>query len=178
MGENRIQAARQRPDSTGPAGRRFIGHLQTNKARQAVGLFEWIDSLDSLRLAEALEKALQPQGSRQKVLIQVKLTSRESQGGVTPSDLEGFLDGLSGFPSLIPGGLMGIAPFIEPLEAVRPHFRTMHELFVKHFGDRKLEDGGPYLSMGMSRDFEIAVEEGANLVRIGTALFENSRTGH
>jgi len=180
FGENRVQNARLRRDALGPeAGRvgwRFIGHLQTNKAKQALETFDSIDSLESLRLAEALEKRLRTEGRRLPVLIQVKLTGKETQSGVEPGELGGFLKQLEDFPSIDARGLMAIAPMLEPVEAVRPFFRQVREVFERHFPERT--DGARrLLSLGMSRDFEVAIEEGANLVRVGSALFAGDEAG-
>lgn len=182
LGENRVQDARMRREQLGAdaakARWRFIGHLQTNKVKQALGMFDWIDSVDSLRLAETLHKRLAAAGGTQRVLVQVKLSDKETQSGVRLDELDGFLERLEAFPSLRPRGLMAIAPYIEPLEAVRPYCRRAREAFERHFSQAGGGKGdGPYLSLGMSRDFEIAVEEGANLVRIGTALFGDQEVG-
>ena len=172
--ENRIQDALRRRTALGPdAGKvrwRFIGHLQTNKVRQALEAFDAVDSLDSLRLAEALEHRLTPAGRTLDVLIQVKLTGREAQSGVPMEDVGTFLRGLARFPHLRPNGLMGIAPLEEEGDP-RETFRSMRRLFEGLFPQPYVPGRGPYLSLGMSQDFETAVEEGANLLRIGTALF-------
>ncbi|MBI3288902.1 MAG: YggS family pyridoxal phosphate-dependent enzyme [Elusimicrobia bacterium] len=174
VGENRVQDAVLRRktlgEDAGLASWRFIGRLQSNKARQALELFDWIDSLDSLRLAAVLDAQLTGSHRRLKALIQVKLTERETQGGVDPEQLGAFLEGLRPFRNLEACGLMAIAPMLEPVEAVRPYFRRMKALLERHFPAQGREEL-PRLSIGMSRDFEIAVEEGADLVRIGTALF-------
>lgn len=174
-GESRVQDAVRRREALGAAAKgavwRFIGHLQTNKAAAALASFDWLDSLDSRRLAEALQERLARQGRVLPVLVQVKLAPRESQSGVSPEETPGFLESLRAFPNLRVRGLMAIAPNLEPVEAVRPHFRRLRELFERCFPARAGAEERPLLSMGMSRDFEIAVEEGANLVRVGSALF-------
>lgn len=173
-GESRVQDALRRRESLGPAAGgvvwRFIGHLQTNKAAAALASFDWLDSLDSARLAEALQHRLAGTGRVLPVLVQVKLTERETQSGVAPEQVPGFLESLKAYPNLRVRGLMAIAPNLEPVEAVRPHFRRLRRLFEDCFPE---PSGGekPLLSMGMSRDYEIAVEEGADLVRVGSALF-------
>lgn len=167
VGENRVQDAEKKKAELGAlAGRvrwRLIGHLQTNKAKKAVATFDAVDSVDSERLAAALDAAL-PEGRVLPVLVQVKLSGKETQSGVSPEGLPGLLESMKRFTRLRVEGLMGIAPDIEPLEAVRPSFRLLREL-----RDRLLPGG--LLSMGMSRDFEIAVEEGADLIRVGTQIF-------
>lgn len=172
LGENRIQDAAKRREALGPdgAGRqwRFIGRLQTNKAKYAVSLFDWVDSVDGVELAEALDARAAQAGKRLKVLLQVKLSDRETQGGTAPEGLEKLLARVRFLPHLEPQGLMAIAPMLEPVEGLRPRFRLMRTLLDRHFDP----ESKPVLSMGMSRDFELAVEEGATLVRIGSALFD------
>jgi|SRR5579883_584549 len=171
VGESRIQDAQAKKQELGALAQtvrwRFIGHLQTNKAKKAAQTFDAVDSIDKVETAEALEKALAPLGKRLPVLVQVKLTGRESQSGVAPDALESLLESLRAYPRLDARGLMAIAPDLSPVEAVRPHFRKLHQLFNKFFSNRPDAE----LSMGMSRDFEIAVEEGATHIRVGSALF-------
>lgn len=176
VGESRIQDAQAKKQALGALAEtvrwRFIGHLQTNKAKKAVQLFDSIDSLDSVHVAEALEKALAPSKRCLPVLIQVKLSGKATQSGVAPEDVGAFLKALEAFPHLEARGLMAIAPNLEPVEAVRPHFRRMRELLNNFFSNRPDAE----LSMGMSRDFEIAVEEGATHIRVGSALFRDPAT--
>ncbi|MFA6029448.1 MAG: YggS family pyridoxal phosphate-dependent enzyme [Elusimicrobiota bacterium] len=173
FGESRVQDAARRREELGPdAARvrwRFVGHLQTNKAVAAAGLFERLDSLESLKLAASLDALAAEAGNTLPVLVQVKLTGRDAQSGVDPEALGEFLEKLRGFPRLKAQGLMAIAPLTERVEETRPHFRRMKELLDRHFPAGTVPDRE--LSMGMSQDFEVAVEEGATLVRIGTALF-------
>ena len=171
VGESRIQAVQARKlELGGPAAQvrwRLIGHLQTNKAAKAVELFDAVDSLDAPRTAQALEKALAALGRRLPVLVQVKLSESETQSGVRPEELPALLEALPAYPHLELRGLMAIAPLEDSPENARPHFRRMRQLFDRFFADR--EDA--QLSMGMSGDFEVAVEEGATLVRVGSAVF-------
>jgi PLP dependent protein len=170
IGENRVQDAAAKKAALGPAAAkarwRLVGHLQTNKAKKALEVFDAVDSVDSLKLAAALNASWNGV-ARLPVLAQVKLTERETQGGVQPEELAGLLEGMKALPGLEPKGLMAIAPNLESVEAVRPHFKRMKELFDRFFS------GVPdaQLSMGMSRDFEAAIEEGATHVRIGSAIF-------
>lgn len=170
--ESRVQDAQRRKLALGAlAGEvrwRMIGHLQTNKAKPAIETFDAIDSVDSLHCAQAIDKRLAEAGKTMPILIQVKLSERATQSGIAPDRLDETLAGLKAFPQLKLRGLMGIAPDIEPVEAVRPHFQALKALFDIHFAGRP----GAQLSMGMSRDFEIAIEEGSTMVRIGSALFE------
>lgn len=171
IGESRVQdatvkATALRADFGPPRVTwRMVGHLQTNKARAALDFFDAVDSLDSLRLAEALEAHLADSGRKLPVLVQVKLGGRETQAGVDPEGLEGFLKACRRYERLQLRGLMAIGPMLDPAEAVRPYFRRLKALF-----DRSFPEGGD-LSMGMSRDLEVAVEEGTTMVRVGTALF-------
>ena len=171
--ESRIQDAQKRRAVLPGPGReawRFIGHLQTNKAKHALELFDQVDTLDSPALAEALQKRLEGTGRVLGVSVQVKLTDRESQAGVAPDDAAAFVERLKGFPNLRPTGLMGIAPLGENPEAARPAFKRLKALYDTIFKGPSGPDG-PWLSMGMSGDCEVAVEEGATLVRIGSDLF-------
>ena len=171
LGESRVQAAEAKKlelgDLSGRVRWRLIGHLQTNKAKKASELFDTVDSLDSLRVAEALERALAGTDRRLPVLVQVKLSERDTQGGVAPEALEGLLQEFRAHPHLEVRGLMAIAPQAGDPEEIRPHFRRMRELFDGFFADRP----GAQLSMGMSGDYEVAVEEGATLVRLGSVVF-------
>ncbi|MBI3552876.1 MAG: YggS family pyridoxal phosphate-dependent enzyme [Elusimicrobia bacterium] len=171
IAENRVQDASARRSALGgKAGAvvwRLIGHLQSNKAKKALEVFDAVDSLDSLKLAEALEKASSGTDRKLPVLIQVKLSGKETQSGVAPEAVGGLIEGLKPLEHLAVRGLMAIAPNVEPVEAVRPHFRRMRELFERNFSGVP----GAQLSLGMSRDFELAVEEGATHVRVGTSIF-------
>ncbi len=167
-GESRVQDAEKKIAQLGPAARRakwrMIGHLQTNKARAAARLFDAVDSLDSERAAQALEAALIGGEKILPVLIQVKLSDRQTQHGVSCVELPALIEFVRSQSRLRLDGLMMIAPHAEPVESVRPFFRELRELRDRHLP-------GGLLSMGMSRDFEIAIEEGADLVRIGTRIF-------
>ncbi|MBI4795445.1 MAG: YggS family pyridoxal phosphate-dependent enzyme [Deltaproteobacteria bacterium] len=146
----------------------LVGHLQTNKAKAAVELFQLIHSVDRLHLAQALEKAAAHQQKIQEILLQVNLAGEESKSGATPEAAPELLREIARLPHLRVLGLMIMPPFLDP-EAVRPYFRALRELRDRL---RQLDLGPlPELSMGMSEDFEVAVEEGATLVRVGTAIF-------
>ncbi len=166
VGENRVQDAEKKKLELGAlAGTvrwRLIGHLQTNKAKKAAAVFDAVDSVDSERVAKALNDART--GSKLPVMIQVKLTDKDTQSGVAPEELPGLIEAVRKLPNLELTGLMGIAPDLEPVEAVRPSFRLLRELRDRHLP-------GGRLNMGMSRDFEIAIEEGSDLIRVGTQIF-------
>jgi pyridoxal phosphate enzyme (YggS family) len=171
IGESRVQAAEAKRSELGDLAARvrwrLIGHLQTNKARKAVQVFDAVDSVDSLHAAQALEKALAPEKKVLPVLVQVKLTQRETQGGTDPAALEGLLQELRRLAHLDIRGLMAIAPQTSSPEDVRPHFRRMRGWFDRFFANRPEAQ----LSMGMSNDYTVAVEEGATMVRLGSLIF-------
>jgi pyridoxal phosphate enzyme (YggS family) len=164
LGENRVQEARGKIEALGhPVPWHLIGSLQTNKARDAVRLFDWIHSLDRADLAHALDRRAGPLGRTVDALVEVNLGEEGQKGGVRPDDLERFLAELSACSALRVGGLMAIPPSAEDPERTRPHFRRLRAL-----RDRT---GLRHLSMGMSADYEVAIEEGATMVRVGTAVF-------
>ncbi len=172
IGENRIQEAVSKYDKLERDVRwHLIGHLQTNKAKQAVKYFDLIHSVDSERLALALDHAAGGISKVQDVLIQVNLAREESKSGIFKEDLDGFENFVAEQPNLRLCGLMCIAPNYENVEDCRPLFREMNEIFL-HLKEKKLPRANIiYLSMGMTHDFPVAVEEGANIVRVGTAIF-------
>ena len=143
----------------------LIGHLQKNKARKAVQIFDVIHTLDSIELAERLERICQEEERNElQVLIQVDLAKEATKNGIEEKDLPQLIDFLNDCDCLKLSGLMIIPPYFEDAEKVRPYFKKLREI-----RDEILPDGE--LSMGMSHDFEIAVEEGATLIRVGTAIF-------
>jgi pyridoxal phosphate enzyme (YggS family) len=169
FGENYVQEfAAKRPALASLVGARFhlIGHLQANKARMAVELFDAIQTVDSARLAERLNQAA---AAPIDVMLEVKLSPEESKAGVSPEDLPRLLETVASCPNLRLRGLMTMPPWSDEAEPSRPYFRRLRALAE--------ENGLAGLSMGMSHDFETAIEEGATLVRIGTALFGPRRPG-
>jgi len=169
FGENRVQEALPKIKLL-PENIRwhFIGHLQRNKVKSVLPLFTLIHSLDSIRLAEAIQKEGEKQGKKVDVLLEVNIGEEESKIGFKYQEVEEALVELRGYSHLKVKGLMAVAPFLPDPEEVRPYFRRLYKLF------RDIKIPGiemKYLSMGMSNDFEVAVEEGANIVRLGTALF-------
>jgi len=148
----------------------LIGHLQRNKVKLAIELFDMIHSVDSLRLAEEIEKRAASAQQIVPVLIEVNVAGEESKFGAAPDEAHELADAISRMPNVDLGGLMTMEPFVDDAEEVRPVFRTLREL-----RDRMRQEGGvelPHLSMGMTQDYEVAVEEGATMVRIGSAIFE------
>jgi pyridoxal phosphate enzyme (YggS family) len=174
FGENRVQEAEDKiaalDDLRGEGLKwHLVGHLQSNKARKAVRLFDWIHSLDGADLGRKLEKASAEEGRSTPALIQVDLGRETTKFGLEESQLFGLLTQLKALPALRLAGLMTLPPFEEDPESARPFFRRLREL-----RDEALVQGllaGSELSMGMSHDLEVAVEEGATLVRVGTAVF-------
>jgi len=150
----------------------FIGNLQTNKAKKAAELFDVIETIDSTKLANSLEKHLKPLNKTLAGYIQVNIGREKQKSGLLPEYCENFLAELPQYQHLKIVGLMAIPPYFENPEDVRPFFRQLRELSEKLFSKGLLGQHGPVeLSMGMSGDFEIAIEEGATVIRIGTALF-------
>lgn len=141
----------------------FIGHLQRRKVKDIVGQVEYIHSLDSLELGQAINGQAEKLGIKQKCLIQVNIAEEKTKSGLPPSAIHSFLSGLASFKQLEIMGLMSLPPYFEDPEKVRPYFQYLRKL--------KEKLNLPLLSMGMSSDFQIAIEEGANIIRIGTALF-------
>jgi pyridoxal phosphate enzyme (YggS family) len=174
FGENKIQEAKAKiPQCSGRLRWHFIGHLQTNKARDAVELFEMVQSVDSLHLAEELNKRAEQAAKRLPILLEVNIVGEASKFGYQPEKLRAELEQLNELPRLEIHGLMSVPPWTKNPEDVRPIFRQMREL--KTECEQRLGAPLPHLSMGMTGDFEVAIEEGATMVRIGTALF-GSRT--
>ncbi len=172
FGENYVQEAKAKITALAPGLIwHFIGHLQSNKAKVAVELFDLIHSVDRLSLAQALEQAAGRQGKVQDILLQVNLAGEESKSGTTPENAQVLLGEISKMPHLRVLGLMTMPPWFDDPERVRPYFRALRELRDRLRHLQLVEGDLPELSMGMTGDFEVAVAEGATLVRIGTAIF-------
>ncbi len=173
FGENRVQEAKSKISQLADLRITWhlIGHLQSNKARPARELFHWIHSVDSLHLAEKLSQASVPGCLRLPVLIEVNLGGEASKEGVPAADAVALADQISHYPSLELRGLMLIPPFLENPEEVRPYFRQLRVLAGEIERQNISKISRRELSMGMSHDFEVAIEEGATMVRIGTAIF-------
>ena len=172
IGENRIQEAREKYTTLErKVDWHLIGHLQTNKAKYAVRMFDLIHSVDSENLALELDKAAGRIDKVQDVLVQVNLAREDSKSGIYREDLLPLLHKVDELPHLRLCGLMCIAPNYDEVERCRPLFQEMYEIFQKvkeiSFATANIK----YLSMGMTHDYTIAIEEGANIVRVGTAIF-------
>ena len=173
FGENRVQEweAKRSAVIDLPARWHLVGHLQSNKAARAARLFHSVDSVDDFALAERLNRAREETGAAEKlrVLIEVRLAPEEGKSGVEVAELPRLAQQIGGLECLELAGLMCIPPYRETPEETRPHFRRLREL--RDELEKQLGRKFGVLSMGMSHDFEVAIEEGATEVRIGTALF-------
>lgn len=171
FGENYIQEARAKLPEVGgftgnPIRWHFIGHLQSNKAKYCVELFSTVHTVDSYQLAQELSKHASKRKKTQAVLIEVNLSGQAHRAGVMPESLPALVDQIGALPHLALHGLMGMPPQTETTEEARPFFRAL-----RGYWETLPENSRQILSMGMSGDFEVAIEEGATHVRIGTALF-------
>ena len=170
FGENKIQEAKAKiPLSPGKARWQFIGHLQSNKVRDAVQLFEMIQGVDSLAIAQEISKRAEQAARTLPILLEVNVAGEGSKFGYAPEKLLAELNELNALPRIEIHGLMAIPPFAAVPEKARPYFKKLRELKVQC--EQILGAPLPHLSMGMSGDFEVAIEEGATIVRVGTALF-------
>jgi len=173
LGENYVQDAREKFDALVhyPVSWHFIGHLQSNKAKYAVRLFDLIHSVDSLKLARALNKEAKKVDKIQPILVQVNISGEDTKSGISAEDAPGLISEISHLKNLSIKGLMTMPPYFYQPEKVRPYFAALRELRdqmkKQSLPNVSLEE----LSMGMTGDFEVAIEEGATLVRIGTAIF-------
>lgn len=172
IGENRVQEASAKFDRLGRSATwHLIGHLQTNKVKKALAIFDFIHSVDSLRLAEELNRLAQNRPGPMDCLVEVHTSSEATKYGVPPEATLDLIKAMARLPRIRVRGLMTIGPFVPDLEQVRPSFRLLRELkeYIQQQGIEGVEM--KYLSMGMTNDFEIAIEEGANMIRIGRAIF-------
>jgi pyridoxal phosphate enzyme (YggS family) len=170
FGENKVQEAKAKiPLCPGHLRWHFIGHLQSNKCRDAIELFKMIQSVDSLLLAQEINKRAEQSARTMPVLMEVNAAGETSKFGYRPEQLLAELKELNALPRIEIHGLMTVPPWVAEAEKARPHFRRLRE--VKTQCEQILGAPLPHLSMGMSGDFEIAIEEGATMVRIGTDLF-------
>jgi len=157
----------------------LIGHLQTNKAAKAAELFDAVDSVDSVRMAEKLNAAAESSGKTLSVLIEINVGGERAKSGVAPDSeaLEQILQGAPRLRNLKIRGLMTVPPFTEDPEGSRPYFRQLRQIRDSIAARKLPQVGMEVLSMGMSHDFEVAIEEGATCVRVGTAIFgERAKT--
>lgn len=171
FGENRVQEARDKIPLTPPELTwHMVGTLQKNKAKDAVKLFSWIHSVDSLDLARAIDKRAALAGRKMNVLIEVKLSPENSKFGVLPEDAENLVGEILSMEHLSVRGLMTIPPYSPEPEDSRPYFKKL-KIIKEEIGKKLGLADFDQLSMGMSADYDIAIEEGATMVRVGTAIF-------
>jgi len=174
FGENKVQEAESKivEIGRGVAEWHLIGHLQSNKVRKAVQLFDVVQSLDSVELAKRLERICMEESREElTVFVQVDLAGEETKSGIAESDLPKLVEFLKTCKCLRFSGLMIVPPYFENPDDVRPYFRKLREMRDKLLSQNAFTNGKGELSMGMSHDFEIAVEEGSTVVRVGTAIF-------
>ncbi|HJN70977.1 MAG: YggS family pyridoxal phosphate-dependent enzyme [Phycisphaerae bacterium] len=156
---------------TEPVRWHFIGHLQRNKCRRVLPLARLVQSLDSLRLAEEIQESAEKKQLTVEVLVQVNVSGERNKSGVAPAAVTHILDQIDTMPNVVPRGMMCMAPFFEDAEETRPIFTRCREIFEDLKISPNVGSRFNVLSMGMSNDFEVAIECGANIVRVGTALF-------
>ena len=181
IGENYVQEAEEKfnaiysscvgwiypADAAGKVKWHFIGHLQKNKVKKAVRIFDMIETVDSVEIAAAIDKACAEIEKVMPVLIEVNSGKEKNKSGILPDDLENLIKNILGFKNIKPSGLMTMGPLLKKPEDYRPYFRETKKLF-----DRiKINHDIKYLSMGMSDSYRVAIQEGANLIRIGTLIF-------
>lgn len=171
-GENRVQELLAKKEQMPDLPFHMIGHLQSNKVKQAVAAADMIHSVDSLRIAELVDKYAAESGKKMDILVQINVGDEDTKFGIPANQAFEFVSSIAQFRHISVRGLMCIAPFVENQEKNRPHFQKMFQIYVdiKHkiaHNKHKLDT----LSMGMTLDYEVAIEEGATMVRIGTAIF-------
>ena len=172
LGENKVQEIMDKYEHMGEGVKwHLIGHLQTNKVKYIIDKVELIHSVDSIKLAEEISKRAVQRGVSAKVLLEINIASEESKFGISPSDAEKITLEISKLPNIVIKGLMTVAPFVENAEENRVYFKQMKQLLVD-INSKKIDNVYmDVLSMGMTGDYEVAIEEGATMVRVGTGVF-------
>jgi len=181
FGENKVQEAESKITELGRDGIEWhlIGHLQSNKARKAVQLFDFVDSVDSVELAQRLDRICEEVEREQlPVLVQVDLAGEETKAGIPEFELGELVEVLRSSKHLKFEGLMVLPPFFDDPEATRPYFKRLREIRDRLAAIGAFSNGHGDLSMGMTNDFEVAIEEGASIVRVGTAIFGEREYGN
>jgi pyridoxal phosphate enzyme (YggS family) len=172
IGENKVQEAKEKYQIlSADIEWHLVGHLQTNKVKYAIEIFDCIHSVDSIKLAKEIDKRSLQFGMITNVLVEVNVSGEETKYGIKPEEVKPFLKEISEFSRIRVRGLMTIAPITEDKEEVRPYFRKLRELFEKIKSKNIKNVKMDYLSMGMTEDFEVAIEESANMIRIGRGIF-------
>ncbi|PYG89895.1 hypothetical protein LY28_00494 [Ruminiclostridium sufflavum DSM 19573] len=172
MGENRVQELLEKHDKLDRSCRwHLIGHLQTNKVKYIIDKVDMIHSVDSIQLAKEIDARAARLGRKMNILLQVNVSGEESKFGIDTREVDEFVKIISEFGNISLRGMMTIAPYADNAEAVRDVFKKLYDKYID-IKQKKLDNVTmDYLSMGMSNDFEVAIEEGANIVRIGTDIF-------
>lgn len=171
VGENRVQEFLSKKDDLLPCHRHFIGHLQTNKVKDIVPFVELIHSVDSIRLAKEISKQSVKFNKTTDILLEVNIGNEQSKSGFLRTEIEAAVIEIAKLPNIHIKGLMAIPPICKRAEDNRKYFSIMYKLFID-IGAKKIDNSSmDFLSMGMSDDYEVAISEGANIVRVGSALF-------
>ena len=172
IGENKIQEAEEKFSKISEKfGKHLVGHLQTNKVKKAIGFFDMMQSLDSLKLANEISKRASESGKVMEVLVEVNTSGEESKFGIRPDEVLDFVKNISQLKGIRVKGLMTVGLFTSDFEKVRPCFRILKEIYERIKSENMPGIDMKYLSMGMTSDYEVAIEEGSNMLRIGTAIF-------
>ncbi len=172
LGENRVQELLSKYDVIGSQAKwHLIGSLQTNKVKYIIDKVELIHSVESVKLAEEIDKQAKKRNKVSDILVEVNIAGESSKHGVEPDDVNKFIDEISRFDNICIKGIMTVAPFVENPQENRKYFEKMRKLFIDNKGKNVDNINMTYLSMGMTNDYEVAIEEGANIVRIGTGIF-------
>ncbi len=171
IAENRVQELVRKYDDVKGVSWHLIGHLQTNKVKYIADKVSLIHSVDSLKLAAEIDRQAEKNGRVIDVLVEVNVSGEESKYGVAPSDLDAILSEIGSYPNIKVQGLMTMAPLFAEKDEIRQIFKKMYKIFIDNRAKKYNNINMGILSMGMSNDFEIAIEEGATMVRIGRAMF-------
>lgn len=172
MGENRVQELLEKYDKLDQSCRwHLIGHLQTNKVKYIIDKVQLIHSVDSLELAKEIDLRAGKLNKKVDILLQVNVSGEESKFGISPDQVQEYVEKISRFTNISLRGMMTIAPYAHNSEDIRPIFKKLYNIYIDIKKEKIDNVSMDYLSMGMSNDFELAIEEGANIVRIGTSIF-------
>jgi len=172
FGENRVQELlEKRPQISHDITWHMIGHLQTNKVKSIIDKVALIHSVDSLRLAKEIDKQAKLVEKTMEILVEINIAGEESKHGIEPGELSEFLTEVATYKNIVVKGLMCLAPYVENPEENRVYFRKMRQMFVDNKSLSANNISMEHLSMGMTNDYEVAIEEGASIVRVGTGIF-------
>lgn len=172
MGENRVQELLEKYDRLDKSCRwHLIGHLQTNKVKYIIDKVQMIHSVDSLDLVKEINSRAAKMNKSMDILLQVNVSGEETKFGISPDEVYEFINSMPGYRNISLRGLMTIAPYAQDPEEIRPIFRKLYNIYIDIKSEKIDNVSMDYLSMGMSNDFEVAIEEGANIVRVGTGIF-------